>query len=55
MGQGEGARVGQRLVVFLCLPTAAHASRNVCGISICMAFTALGVIAKEGYLHFWKV
>ena len=51
MGQGKGATVEQRLVS-LWLPIAAHTSRNVCGVSTCMAFTALGFIAKRGYLYF---
>jgi len=54
MGQGEGA-TGQQRLVSLWLPIAAHASGNVCGISRCLAFTALGVIAKEEYLYFGSI
>lgn len=47
--QRKGATVRQKS---LWLPIAAHTSRNVCEVSMCIALAALWFIAKEKYLHF---
>lgn len=47
--QGKGATVRQKS---LWLPIAAHTSRNMYGVSMYMALTALWFMAKEEYLHF---